>query len=59
MTGEQFGGILRTILAFLAGFVPATFMDQGTVSAVIGGIVVIGVALWSFWTKKSATPPPS
>lgn len=58
MTGEQFGGILRTLLAFLAGFLPATFMDPTSVSAIIGGIVAIGVALWSYYSKPPATPTP-
>lgn len=60
MSGEQFGGVLRAVLTFLAGFLPATFLNGETIGLVIGGIVTIGVALWSYYTNKPATPtvPP-
>lgn len=54
MTGEQLGGVLRTLLAFGAGFVPATFMDASTVSVITGAVVTLVVALWSWHTNKPA-----
>ncbi len=51
MTADQFGGVLRALLAFGAGFIPATFMDAGTTSILVGAIVTMGVALWSWKTN--------
>jgi hypothetical protein len=53
MNKEQLGGILRAVLAAGAGYaVGKGFIDQGTADAVVGGLVTIGVALWSFQTNK-------
>jgi hypothetical protein len=52
MTGDQLGGLVRTILAFLAGFVPATLMGSDTIAAIIGGLTTIIVAGWSWYTNR-------
>ena len=57
MDGNQFGGVLRAVLAFLAGYIPVTTIDEPTKAAVIGGIVMIGVAVWSWYTNRKPTAP--
>lgn len=55
MTGEQIGGIIRTIAA--AGFgalVARGVIDAETATALAGAVSVIGVAVWSVWAKKKA-----
>lgn len=56
MTSEQFGGVLRAVLTFLAGFLPATFLNGETVAVIVGAIVTIGVALWSYYTNRPSPP---
>jgi membrane protein DedA with SNARE-associated domain len=57
MDSEQFGGVLRAVLAFLAGYVPVTTMDDPTKAAIVGGLVAIAVAGWSWWQKRKPAPP--
>jgi H+/gluconate symporter-like permease len=53
MNKEQLGGILRAVLAAGAGYaVGKGIIDQGTADAVVGGLVTIGVAVWSFVSNK-------
>ena len=59
MDSNQFGGIVRAILAYLAGFLPATFLNADAVSAIIGGVVMIAMALWSYYTNKPPATPPT
>lgn len=54
MTAEQFGGVLRALLAFGAGFIPATFMDAGTSATIVGAMVTLGVAVWSWKTHGNS-----
>jgi len=54
MSSEEFGGVLRALLAFAAGFIPATFMDASTSASVVGALVTIGVAMWSVYQKRTA-----
>ncbi len=55
ITSEQFAGILRAVLAAAAGFaISKGLVDEATATAVIGGVVTIGVAVWSFLSKKPA-----
>lgn len=55
MTSEQFAGIFRALLAAGAGFaISRGIVDEATATAVTGGAVTIGVALWSFLSKKKA-----
>lgn len=53
MTKEQLAGLIRTFVAFAAGYaVQKGFIDQSLVEPIIGGIVAIGVAVWSHTSKK-------
>ncbi len=55
MTGEQIWGIARTVLAGGAGWaVGHGYIDNETATAIIGGMGMIFVAGWSFYSKKSA-----
>lgn len=55
MTAEQIWGLLRTVLAALAGVaVGKGWIDNETAMAIIGGLGTIFVAAWSFWSKKKA-----
>lgn len=57
MTSDQFAGILRAVLAAGAGFaISRGLVDEATATAVMGGLVTIGVAVWSFAAKKKPTP---
>ncbi len=54
MTGEQIGGIVRTIAA--AGFgalVTRGVIDAETAAALAGAVGTIAVAVWSVWAKKA------
>lgn len=53
MTGEQIWGVIRTILAFAGGFVVSKgYLDDATMTAVIGALGTIFVAGWSILAKK-------
>jgi hypothetical protein len=53
MNKEQFGGILRALLAAGAGFaVGKGIIDAGTADQIVGATVTIGVAVWSFYSNK-------
>lgn len=53
MTGDQVGGILRAILAAAGGWaVGKGYIDNATATAIAGGVVTIGVAVWSYVTNK-------
>ena len=55
MNKDQISGLLRTLLAAGAGYAVATGrVDQETANQIVGGAVAIGVALWSFFSKKPA-----
>ncbi len=54
MTSEQFAGLVRTVLAFLAGYVPATVMGGSDVAVVVSAVVVLATAWWSWYSKKPA-----
>lgn len=54
-TVDQVGGLLRTVFALAGGFI----IDKGWIDAqmwlaISGGLVAIGVALWSMWTNRPA-----
>jgi len=58
MSNEQIAGIIRTLLAAGAGFIVARgWVDAVTAEAVVGGLVTILVATWSWWAKRPAKPP--
>lgn len=53
MTGEQIGGIVRTLAA--AGFgilVGKGIIDAETAAALTGAVGTIGIAVWSVWSKR-------
>ena len=58
MTGEQIWGVVRTILAAVGGYVVAKgYIDNATLTAVLGGAGTIFVAVWSWWSKRGAAAP--
>lgn len=53
MTSEEFGGVIRTVLAFGGGyFVSQGYIDNATMLAVVGALVTLATAGWSVWVKK-------
>jgi hypothetical protein len=53
MTSEQFGGLVRTVIAALGGYAAGQgWFDADTWVAIAGAASVLGAALWSFYTKK-------
>ncbi len=53
MTGEQIWGIVRTILAAGGGYIVAKgYLDNATVTSIIGAIGTLFIAGWSVWSKK-------
>lgn len=55
MQAEQIWGLLRTILAAAGGVaVGKGWIDEQTLTAVLGGIGTIFVAIWSWRSKKKA-----
>ena len=53
MTNEQVGGVLRAILAAVAGYVAGKGMiSAGVADQLVGAGVTIGVAIWSVMSKK-------
>jgi len=54
MTGEQIGGIIRTVLATLGGIAAAKgYLDASTWQVIAGAVASIVVAVWSFKSKKA------
>ena len=54
ITGEQIGGIIRTVAA--AGFgilVGKGIIDAETAAALTGAVGTIAIAIWSVWSKKA------
>lgn len=53
MTSDQIGGIIRAILTFLAGIaVTKGWVDNATAMTIVGGVVTVAVAVWSYITNK-------
>lgn len=53
MSAEQIWGIVRTILAAVAGWAAAKgYIDNETAMTIIGALGTIFVASWSWWSKK-------
>ena len=56
MTGEQIWGVVRTILAAGGGYIVAKgYIDDATLTAILGGLGTIFVAGWSVWSKRKAS----
>jgi O-antigen/teichoic acid export membrane protein len=52
MSGEQIWGVIRTLLAFGGGFIVSKgYIDDATLTAVIGALGTIFIAGWSVWAK--------
>jgi len=55
MTNEQVSGILRAVLAAVAGYVAGKgLITAGVADQLVGAGVTIGVAIWSVVSKKPA-----
>ena len=53
LTGDQIGGIARAVLGAIGGMaVTRGMVDQSTMVTVVGGLVTVIVALWSYWTNR-------
>lgn len=53
MTSEQFAGIVRAILAAGGGyFVGQGIIDNATMMTIVGALVTLATAGWSYWVKK-------
>jgi hypothetical protein len=53
MNVEQFGGLVRAILSALGGyFVGRGFIDNSTLTSLLGAVGPIVAAIWSVWIKK-------
>ena len=53
MTHEQFGGIVRALVAAAGGyFVGQGLVDAETMMTVGGAITTLVVAVWSIYSKK-------
>ena len=53
MTGEQIWGVVRTVLAGIAGyFVTKGVVDGALVESILSGAGMIFVAVWSVFSKK-------
>ena len=53
MTGEQVWGVVRTVAAAIGGWAVAKgYVSDELLTAVIGGVGTIFVAVWSVFSKK-------
>lgn len=56
MNKEQVLGVVRHVLTFGGGYVVAKgFLDEATMTAVVGAIITIGGALWSILAPEKAS----
>ena len=54
VSAEQIWGIVRTILAALGGYVVAKgWLDEATMTAVLGALGTLFIAAWSVLSKRS------
>ena len=54
MTGEQFGGLVRALVAAAGGyFALHGVFDAQTWTAIGGAAAVVGAAIWSYYTNKA------
>lgn len=55
MNSDQIGGLLRTILTFIGGVIVSKgWIPVAAMNEIVGGVVAIGVAIWSW--KTNSTP---
>jgi hypothetical protein len=56
MTADQIWGVVRTILAAFSGIaVSKGYIDEATLTSLIGAAGVIFVAVWSVISKRFST----
>jgi hypothetical protein len=56
MNGEQFGGVIRAVVAPIVAFAAGKgWIGAADVAAVVSGLVVLATALWSWKTNKPKT----
>lgn len=54
MTAEQLAGVARTVLATVGGIlVSKGYVDNATMTAVVGAVVTLGTAGWSVYAKRA------
>lgn len=52
MTGEQIGGLVRTVLAAAGGyFATKGYFDAATWQVIAGAVATVVVAVWSYKSK--------
>jgi hypothetical protein len=55
MSSDEIAGVIRAILSALGGVLVAKgYLDNATMTAVVGALVTIAVAGWSIYAKKAA-----
>ena len=60
MNADQFGGLVRSIVLFVAGIaVNKGLIDQDTATTVVAAFVAIAAYGWSHWTNRPGTVIPS
>lgn len=52
MNSEQINGVVRTFIAWCAGFVPSTMVNPELKSQIMGVTVAGLVALWSWYSNR-------
>jgi hypothetical protein len=57
MSGEEVGGVVRAVVAFLGGFlVSKGLIDSATLVAVAGAAATLVAAAWSVYAKRKVEP---
>lgn len=55
VTWETVSGLVRHALTFLGGFVVAQgWVDEATMTELVGALMTIIGTVWSVWAKKAA-----
>lgn len=56
MNAQEVGGIVRTALAFVGGIAVGNgWIDNTTMTQIIGYATPVAVAIWSVYTKRKAS----
>lgn len=60
MTADQFGGIVRHILTFGAGFIVAKgYVDASTATEIVASATALCITVWSMYTNRKSKIIPS
>lgn len=55
MNTEEIGGVVRAVLAAVGGIAVAKgYIDNGTMTTIVGAVTTIAVAVWSVIAKRQA-----